>query len=722
MYNSSQQPGTTISPNVPSGSPQAFGTGIAKETQELGNNLSSIGSAIQQHAIKMQQAADDNTVVQQENALRQDLYSQLYNDDGTGFMSQQGHNAQGITQKFTTNVDNLMPDATKNMTTTHMQAQFQERINSWLPQMRQQIAQHEAQQIQTAQLQDTDTSIQQSLDAANQNPGATAFATLGLQLGKNIGDLQRVAGMSEATAKEYVMNKASAGTLDMATQLAQSGDVNGLTGLVTAAQGKVNADTWAKMQGLIAPVKNKMAGQSIVDQMIATGKYTNADGTINQGLLQDDLTQSIGPNATKSQTTYTPGTAPTVDTGLTKGWQAWGNQHMDNGRVGCAEAVGKIGSFYSPFLAGESQNGVAYVPTMVDDAKAAGVNVIPFDSSQLQKGDCIVYGDNDHIVIADGNGGFYGNSSSANGGQGQTIHSDSYNIEGLTPTKIIKTGQDTAATQGAYSDQTVSAYNPEVFSQALNYAQQKAATVKYEHDTNISNALDALLKQYPMGALHSNQDVVDAVTGAGYSGKDAQTLVAGLAANMNMYNADKNQAFSEMSKARTMQNWGEEDASKVAATWLLNNPGATKADFLSQDFAGSLNPKETLSISNALQTAENKNDPYNWYKGATLSSFENATSSLKMTGIQKTNLRDQISAESERRRGAGESPLTDQEITGMIQQGSSKILLSSGLWDTHSSQTNADLPPGFRVQNGGVVDPSGRPVEYNSDDQSWHIK
>lgn len=142
-------------------------------------------------------------------------------------------------------------------------------------------------------------------------------------------------------------------------------------------------------------------------------------------------------------------TGSSVDAGLDAGWKAWGNQHMDNGRVGCAEAVGKIGGFYSPFLAQEAKNGVVYVPTMVQHASAeGGPGVIPFDASQVQKGDCIVYGDDDHIVIADGKGGFIGNSSDANGGQGATVHGSDYTaMGGQQPTKIIKTGGGAAQTR-----------------------------------------------------------------------------------------------------------------------------------------------------------------------------------------------------------------------------------------------------------------------------------
>ena len=59
------------------------------------------------------------------------------------------------------------------------------------------------------------------------------------------------------------------------------------------------------------------------------------------------------------------------------------------------------------------------------------LQVTDFDANNLKKGDLIVYsspsqGSDSHVVIYDGNGGYYGNNSSNN----ITMHGDNYNIEG----------------------------------------------------------------------------------------------------------------------------------------------------------------------------------------------------------------------------------------------------------------------------------------------------
>ena len=120
--------------------------------------------------------------------------------------------------------------------------------------------------------------------------------------------------------------------------------------------------------------------------------------------------------------------------GLAIGFGKWEGVRMDNGSEGCVEAVTKMGCEYSPFLAQELEKGNVYVPTLVQNA---GDMVIPFSYDQVERGDVIVYGNDDHVVIADGEGGYVGNSTS----QQRVVHGSNYMEMGdLQPTKIIKTG------------------------------------------------------------------------------------------------------------------------------------------------------------------------------------------------------------------------------------------------------------------------------------------
>ena len=153
-------------------------------------------------------------------------------------------------------------------------------------------------------------------------------------------------------------------------------------------------------------------------------------------------------------------------------------QKMPNERNGCVEAITRIGKSYSPFLQNEYDIGNASVPNLLEHAKTAGVSVIPFDANNLSKGDVIVYGDMDHVVIYDGNGGYYGNSSSRN----QVVHGNDYNQMGIEPTEIIKTGN------GSTQESSQNNYDPnysEFQNEVWQAAQHAANRMKNEFGWNI---------------------------------------------------------------------------------------------------------------------------------------------------------------------------------------------------------------------------------------------
>lgn len=146
----------------------------------------------------------------------------------------------------------------------------------------------------------------------------------------------------------------------------------------------------------------------------STGNY----GNVKPGSLTDRVLNGSG------------GTGQ-IDTDFTKAiTSGLIGQTMDNGTDGCVEFATKFGSYYSKFLANELANGVVGVSKLISDAAANGLNVT---SGTPSKGDIIVYGDS-HVVIADGAGGYYGNSSSQN----QAIHGGDYTqMGGLSYTGFI---------------------------------------------------------------------------------------------------------------------------------------------------------------------------------------------------------------------------------------------------------------------------------------------
>ena len=128
------------------------------------------------------------------------------------------------------------------------------------------------------------------------------------------------------------------------------------------------------------------------------------------------------------------GTAGQVDTAF----------QMNNGRVsqygseGCADQVVAAGSYYNSDLKAEYDKGTASVPTLRQNLEAKGYVTEQFNG-YANKGDLLIYGDDDHVVIADGAGGCFGNSSS----RGYAMKYGDANYawhNGEAPTKIIRMG------------------------------------------------------------------------------------------------------------------------------------------------------------------------------------------------------------------------------------------------------------------------------------------
>lgn len=105
-------------------------------------------------------------------------------------------------------------------------------------------------------------------------------------------------------------------------------------------------------------------------------------------------------------------TAQNVDTGC----EALDNAQGEYVPNGCVYRLTQAGSYWSPFLQQEYDKGVLGVGTLYEDANAAGLEVVPYDADQLEKGDTIVYREADdsdwaHVAAYDGEGGVWHNSS-----------------------------------------------------------------------------------------------------------------------------------------------------------------------------------------------------------------------------------------------------------------------------------------------------------------------
>ena len=158
-----------------------------------------------------------------------------------------------------------------------------------------------------------------------------------------------------------------------------------------------------------------------------------ASGKQKHELLSNAYSRAVTKRFASSVTSTPKGeTSSLVD----KAFEKVDGRVSPYGSVGCAETVACTGAYYNADLKEEYLNGTASVPTLVSNLVAKGYECSSYEG-HAEKGDLLIYGDDDHVVIADGQGGCFGNSSSAGHAKYYSDAAYAWN-DGELPSKIIK--------------------------------------------------------------------------------------------------------------------------------------------------------------------------------------------------------------------------------------------------------------------------------------------
>ena len=128
----------------------------------------------------------------------------------------------------------------------------------------------------------------------------------------------------------------------------------------------------------------------------------------------------VPPTTSSTTGSYTSGgTAASGDT-VDQCMESFDGTVSPYGSNGCVDRATIAAAGYSPFAAQEYNSNVKGCDQLRADAEAHGL-AIPYNPSQLEKGDIIMYNryskpdPNWHVVVYDGNGGCWGNSSNVYG-------------------------------------------------------------------------------------------------------------------------------------------------------------------------------------------------------------------------------------------------------------------------------------------------------------------
>ena len=222
------------------------------------------------------------------------------------------------------------------------------------------------------------------------------------------------------------------------------------------------------------------------------------------GWFTDPNVEGYGNNIEASYAEYDKKAAAGGGGNFDKGYNSIVGSKMDYGEVGCVEAVVKGGKAAGiPFFEKQSAAGVVDCDTLKENASAAGIAVEDYDpNNPPRKGDVIIYdrGAAQHAVTADGQGGYWGNSTS----QGKVVHGSDYNeMGGKVPTQIIRTGK----LGGSGSE----GYTKKKYSEAqLNAIWKQYEAQLVDHNQTESYQKSERVKSYIEGAkgMTSQSDVV----------------------------------------------------------------------------------------------------------------------------------------------------------------------------------------------------------------------
>lgn len=230
----------------------------------------------------------------------------------------------------------------------------------------------------------------------------------------------------------------------------QSGDYVKAETLLSTYKGLLPTKDYIEAKTKLQKQQETKREYMAIDQIAASCR--GADGKIDLARGYAAIEELCGPGATR-------GGVSGAD--VATAGSVYEHQETPYGRDGCVWAATHIGANFSPFLQKASQEGIVNVGALLRFAKTEeGASVEAYNADDVRPGDAIIYfapGDAlteenaEHVVLADGAGGYWGNSSNA-GENGLVVHGESTDLgENLVPRLVIRTAQGGSA----------SAYDPE---------------------------------------------------------------------------------------------------------------------------------------------------------------------------------------------------------------------------------------------------------------------
>lgn len=598
-YQQSVNPNTINARAYASGDVNAYGTG-GKQGAAWSSALGNLAKIAQ----KMQDDSDANDIMAARSEISQQINNALYSEKGL-VTTGKGANAQGLAGR----IDQAVNDITQDVAGNYNGRVRYQLMKKYLPQDQESYGKMgmnaENREMEAYRDQNYKTRLGSIANNAGLNYNNEELQQQSLQeLRETITSYGQSKGWDGQTIEMEVMGANTNVAKSVLNAYMAQEDWDGATRYLRANRKYMDQNVYNSYYENVNK-QQKYRENDIAVHDIFNQFYDPATNHFDMQAAMAKIDSMYGINAAKA------GGATFDD--VEAGYQKWAGQRMPHGTNGCVEGVVRILGTQGQSDWIKSVQGDTYVPTLVNKASKdnGGPGVVDFDERQLQAGDIIVYGDNDHVVVYAGQGAgdytYVGNSSSRQ----QIVKGLDYRqMDDLQPTKIIKTGGSTHT-----------GYDPKRRDAMINslralYNDANAAYRKREQDImdDVQNQLANAGSQYEQLNIINNSGL-DSATKAKLIKQVTRSTSGSRSASGRSGSSDRyTGSYTEVEDLAAIKEYQERmddpNDTITAAEQKRYNRASRRYIYHHPEAGGAeLNNKEVLA---AINEAKNKGRSYTW--------------------------------------------------------------------------------------------------------------
>lgn len=396
---------------------------LTHDLNAYGGNTAGLGALnaginqVQKTVNKIQDENDASDLMEAKNKIMTAVTSQMYGEDGL-ITNGVGVNAKGLQDRVTKAIQDTSHNIMKDYN-PRVQRALKANLNENMLNFQRLAAGQEMREKRAVDKANFESTIENNIDLVARNyADAETLSTAVKDTRRTIEAQALKFGLPAEEAVASARNAITQTVGGAVTAALANGDNDKAGQILDAYKTQMDAAEYWKLKGSLRKSQDSASMKVKVKDLLAQCRVQNADGTYSYDMRRFS---NLVENATK----YVNRGGGAADA-VSAGFRPMIGTQMDNQRNGCVEAALKGTSGLNAFAQREREAGVLNVPRLLEDAlnPESGVTVeATSTAANAQAGDLVIYftpGDDknhaanaEHVMVADGNGGVYGNSSSA---------------------------------------------------------------------------------------------------------------------------------------------------------------------------------------------------------------------------------------------------------------------------------------------------------------------